>query len=94
MAGLELLEQTGALRALLLLDERQRYITELRRTSLNPKGIVSQDALMKIRHNLKNLGLAEEVTESGPRPKTFLVITEKGKKVAEKIREIQGILEE
>ncbi|MGV9103877.1 MAG: hypothetical protein ACOC3C_07165 [Candidatus Thorarchaeota archaeon] len=33
-------------------------------------------------------------TEEDARPKTFLVITEKGKKVAEKLREIQELLEE
>ena len=36
MNQLELIEQTGALRALLLISEKQRFVTELRKTSVNP----------------------------------------------------------
>ena len=91
---LELLEQTGALRCLILTSEKPRYITELRRTSVNPDGIASQDALRTIRANLSELGLIKEEMEDSIRPKTFLVITEKGKRVAKKIKEILEILEE
>ncbi|MHA1956779.1 MAG: hypothetical protein ACW968_07610 [Candidatus Thorarchaeota archaeon] len=92
MHELEFLEQTGALRTLLLVSQRRRYITELRRTSVNPEGVASQDSLKKIRYNLHELGLVTEEMEEGIRPKTFLVITEKGKLVAQKISEIQEIL--
>ena len=91
---LELLEQIGALRTLLSTLEKPRYITELHRTSVNPQGVASLDALRKVRLNLAELGLIIEEIEEGPRPKTFLVITEKGKRVAEKIREVLAILEE
>jgi len=39
-------------------------------------------------------GLIIEEIEEGPHPKTFLVITDKERRVAQKIREIQEILEE
>jgi len=54
--------------------------------------VASLDSLKTVRYNLGELGLITEETEEGVRPKTFLVITEKGKLVAEKIREIQKIL--
>jgi len=76
-----------------LLQERPRYVTEFLRSGLNPEGIVSQDALRKCRQNLRQLGLIVEETETGPRPKTFLRLTPKGQRVAEKIREILEILE-
>ena len=94
MQYLDLLEQTGALRVLLLLNEKQRYITELRKSSVNPEGIMSQDSLWKCRRNLTELKLIIEEIEDGPRPKTFLVITEKGRRVAEKIAQILEILHE
>jgi len=90
---IELLEQTGALRVLMLLLEKPRFITELKSSSVNPRGIVSLNALTTIRANLKKLDLIREEIEEGPRPKTFLVITEKGRRVAEKVREILTILE-
>ena len=40
------------------------------------------------------MGLIIEQIEEGPRPKTFLVITEKGRRVAEKVKEVLEILEE
>ncbi len=89
---LELLEQTGALRTLVKVYERPRFITELVRSSINPEGIASLDSIMKVREKLGELGLIREEMEEGARPKTFLVITEKGKKVAERLREIQEIL--
>jgi len=90
------LEQYGALRLLLELDEKQRFITELIRRSTNPEGIMSQDALKNLRWSLseKGLGLIKEEMEEGPRPRTYLVITDKGRRVAQKIREIQEVLEE
>ncbi len=94
MELLEKLESVGSLRLLLLLQVRQRYVTELIKRAWNPEGIMSQDALRKCRNNLSKLGLVKEVMEEGPRPKKFLVITDKGRKVAEKVCEIQDILEE
>lgn len=94
MEELELLEQNGALRALILILEKPRYITELRRSGVNPEGIVSLTSLNKVRENLGQLGLITEEMEEGPRPRTYLVITQKGKRVAEKLREIQEILED
>jgi DNA-binding MarR family transcriptional regulator len=41
----------------------------------------------------RGLGLIEEHMDEGPRPKTHLVITEKGRKVAELIKRIQTVLE-
>jgi len=94
MDKLELLEQNGILRALVAIVEKPRYVTELRRSGVNPDGIMSLDSLDKCRANLSRLGLITESMEKGPRPKTFLVITEKGRRVAKKIKEIEGILEE
>jgi len=96
LQALEKLEQLGALRLLVLLSEKERYVTELLRGRTNPEGITSQDSLRMCRWELgeRGLGLIEEHMEKGPRPKTFLVITEKGRRVAKKIKEIEGILEE
>jgi len=91
---IELLEQTGALRCLLLCADKKRFITELRRSAVNPDGIASQNALDTIRHNLVELGLITEEMEEGPRPRTWLVITEKGKTVAQLIKRIQLLIEE
>jgi DNA-binding MarR family transcriptional regulator len=88
------MEQTGLLRTLILLSEKKRYITELKKTGLNPEGVGSLETLSKVRMSLSQLGLAIEELEEGHRPKTFLVITEKGRRVAEKVKEIQEILEE
>ena len=91
---LEKFEQTGALRTLLLVEEKPRFITELKRSSIHPEGIASFDTIRSVRDNLAELGLIKEEMEEGARPKTFLVITEKGKRVAKKIKEILEILEE
>lgn len=91
---IELLEQVGTLRVLLKVYERPHYITELVRMDINPNGVASLDTLRRIRMNLVELRLITEEIEEGPRPKTFLVITPKGRRVAEKIKEIVEILEE
>ena len=91
---IEYLEQTGALRVLLRIIDKPRYVTELVRSGINPDGIASLDALKTVRKNLQSLGLIVEELEEGPRPKTFLVITEKGRRVAEKVNESLAILEE
>jgi DNA-binding MarR family transcriptional regulator len=61
---------------------------------INPNGVASLDTLRRIRTNLQELDLITQEIEEGPRPKTFLVITPKGRRVAEKVREILEILEE
>ena len=91
---LELLEQTGMLRVLLRVSEKPRYVTELVRSSINENGIASLESIRRIRIGLTRLQLITEEIEEGPRPKTFLVITEKGRRVAEKIAQILEILEE
>lgn len=93
MRQLTLLEQTGILRLLLLLDQREHHIAELKRTSVNPKGIGSQTAVDNCRRKLAELELAKEWTEEVTPFKTLLIITEKGRLVAQKIREIEAILE-
>ena len=87
------LEQTAALAILILAYERPRYITELVRTSINPSGIGSQDSIRTARRTLVLLGLIKEETEEGPRPKTFLKLTEKGKRVAKLVSLIDEKLE-
>ncbi len=82
------------MRVLLMLQEKERFVTELLRGQFNPRGIVSQDALRRCRQNLRRLGLIVEEREEGPRPKVYLRLTEKGRRVAEKIREILAILEQ
>ncbi|MHA2069605.1 MAG: hypothetical protein ACXABY_35020, partial [Candidatus Thorarchaeota archaeon] len=41
IAQLKKLEQNGALRLLVLIAERDRFITELLKSSVNPSGIIS-----------------------------------------------------
>jgi len=91
---LHLMEQNGALRILVQISEKDRYITELRKSGVNPEGVVSLSSLNICRQDLGDLGLIEEIVEEGARPRTYLVITDKGRRVAQKIREIQEILEE
>jgi len=92
MSGIELLEQTGFLRLLLLLEKRKYYVTELKKSEINPTGIGSLETVSKIRDSLKALGLIEEYSEERPPFKTFLIITDKGRIVVQKIHEIQQVL--
>ena len=93
MSRLALLEQTGILRLLLLLAEGDRHVGEMKRTSINPVGIGSQATVDNCRRKTTELGLAREWTEDITPFRTYLSITEKGRLVAEKIREIEAILE-
>lgn len=61
---------------------------------MNPEGIASQNALDTVRQNLVQLGLITQSMEEGPRPRTWLTITEKGRRVADLIKSIQTLLEE
>ncbi|MHA1961562.1 MAG: hypothetical protein ACW99U_15175 [Candidatus Thorarchaeota archaeon] len=89
---LRLLEQTGALRTLVLLNERKRFISELKRCAVNPEGVASQDALRAVRTNLLKLGLITEYIEDGRTPRTYLALTDKGRQVAQKTKEILSTL--
>ncbi|MFW9890229.1 MAG: hypothetical protein ACFFER_18755 [Candidatus Thorarchaeota archaeon] len=91
---MERIDQDGILRLILALSERPHYISEIIRRSINPNGFMSQTSLSRYRKALVDLGLILEETEEGPRPRTFLTITEKGRRVAEKLREIEAILRE
>ena len=93
MTALEKLEYPGAMQLLLALVERQRYVTEILRKRSIPGGFISQTSLDKCRLHLEELGLMKEEMEEGPRPRTYLIISDKGRRVAQKIREIQEILE-
>ena len=90
---IELLEQTGILRLLLLVEEKNRHIGEIIRDSQNTEGIGSQATVTHCRRKLSELELINEETENVTPFKTFLIITEKGRLVAQKIREIAAILE-
>jgi predicted transcriptional regulator len=96
MKLLEGIEHQGALQLLLKLatSKHKEYITSVIRRKGNDDGFITLTSLGDCRRDFKKLGLMEEQIEEGPRPKTFLVITEKGKRVAEKIREMLEILEE
>ena len=59
-----------------------------------PEGVAIFDSLNKCRRSLGDLGFIEKVIQEGSHPKTFVVITDKGRCVAQKIMEIQEILEE
>ena len=94
MTALEKLEYPGAMQLLLALVERKRYVTEILRKRSVPNGFISQTSLGKCRLHLKELGLMKEEMEESARPRIYLVITDKGRHVAQKIREIQKILDE
>jgi hypothetical protein len=78
MRLLTLLEQTGLLRTLVLVAERDRFITELKHSAVNPNGIGSVQTIWRVRDNLVELGLIQVIEEEGPRAKKFLRITPKG----------------
>ena len=48
----ELMEQTGLLQVLVLVAEEKRYITELKKTEVNPDGIAALETIYRIRDNL------------------------------------------
>jgi hypothetical protein len=93
IAQLKKLEQNGALRLLVLIAERDRFITELLKSSVNPSGIISLDSLRKCRLKLGELGLITEKMETDARRKTYLSITEDGKRVADLVLRILEIID-
>lgn len=96
MKKLEGIEHEGALQLLLTLAtaKEKQYVTSVIRRQHNPDGFITQSKLDECRRTFRELGLITEQLDEGPRPKKFLIITEKGRRVAEKIREILEILEE
>ena len=86
MRLLTLLEQTGLLRTLVLVVEKDRFITELKHSAVNPNGIGSVQTIWRVRDNLVELGLIQVVEEEGPRAKKFLRITPKGSRFVKWLR--------
>ena len=85
MNGLELLEQTSACRALVyLLKNNRSTISEI----LN-KGDFSQTSLYNALRKLRDAGLIQEELEQEFPRRRLISLTEKGKKVAEKLEEIE-----
>ena len=96
MEHLEGIEHQGSLQLLLTLatSNQREYITSVIRRKGNDRGFITLTSLNDCRIDFPKLGLMVEEIEEGPRPKTFLVITGKGRRVAEKVKEILEILEE
>ena len=84
----DLMEQTGLLKTLLLLEEKPRFVNELIRSSQNPSGIGSYGTVKRVRNNLIDLGLAETVVEEGPPKTIYLKLTEKGQKVMDLLNDM------
>lgn len=78
------LEQTGAIKLLLFLNERG----ECKTWDITKNG-VSQPTFYRVMPVLKELGLVEEVVDP---PRRIFRLTEKGKKVLEKLMEVEAIL--
>lgn len=88
MAGLDLLEQTSACRVLVyLLKSKSSTVSDI----LN-KGNFSQTSLYNALRKLKDAGLIQEELEQEFPRRRLISLTEKGRKVAEKLEEIEGIL--
>ena len=85
------LEQTGAIQLLFYLKKKKKAkIGEMVRENV---GIVSQSAIYRAIPVLKKLKLIKEETLTNP-PRRIFSLTEKGKRVLEKLREIEEILRE
>ena len=90
---LESLEQTGAIKMLVTLLEKDRFITELIKSTFNPEGVASQQAMNKARQVLLRLQLIEEYGKE-ERPRLYLRLTDKGRTVAEHLKAIQDLLDQ
>jgi predicted transcriptional regulator len=84
----ELDETEGALRVLLTLHEEG----PLPRTKLIEKAPIGKQAIYTALKTLWKLGLAKEERTKGFPGTVLDVLTEKGKRVAEKVKEIEGLL--
>ncbi|MGQ4834536.1 MAG: winged helix-turn-helix transcriptional regulator [Candidatus Asgardarchaeia archaeon] len=88
---LKTLEQTGALEILIfLLKNKRSRITET--LEFLRENNIGQTAMYNALKVLKKAGLIEDTVEGFPRTR-YLSLTEKGTRIAEKILEIQKILE-
>jgi len=91
---LEWLQQAATTRVLIRLLDGPRYISELIRGVRYPEGIASQQSIAAARILLKLMGLIEEYDgEETPRPRLYLRLTEKGRKVAELLRSIEEVIQ-
>ncbi|MEX2753738.1 MAG: hypothetical protein Q6366_017950 [Candidatus Freyarchaeota archaeon] len=84
------LEQTAAIKLLLYLEERGE--AKMGQIVQDHKGRASQSALYRAIPLLKDLKLVEEHLLAAP-PRRIIKITEKGKQVAKKLKEINQTLE-
>ncbi|MHA1903618.1 MAG: hypothetical protein ACXADL_16730 [Candidatus Thorarchaeota archaeon] len=67
----------------------------LHRTAVNPEGVASQDGLRNARLVLLHVNLIElYFGRETPRPRLYLRLTEKGRKVAEHLKAIEDLLSE
>lgn len=88
MNGLDLLEQKSACRVLVyLLENDSSTISDI----LN-KGDFSQTSLYNALRKLKDADLIQEELEKEFPRRRLISLTEKGKKVAEKLEEIEKLL--
>lgn len=78
---------------LVTLSEKDRFITELIKSTFNPEGVASQQAMNKARQILLGLQLIEEY-ETEEESRLYLKLTERGRAVAEHLKAIQDLLEQ
>ena len=89
--SLKSLEQTGALEILYLLLKKGRVrITET--LEFLRKNEIGQTAMYNAIKTLKENGLIEDVVEGFPRSR-YLMLTDVGRQIAEKVSEIKDILD-
>lgn len=87
MGKIEKLEQTTALRALLCIYENEKIWHHKLMEELK---ITHAPTLNRGLLNLKELGLIDDIKEPpGRGSKRWLIVTEKGRKIAEKVKEIE-----
>ncbi|MHA1506711.1 MAG: hypothetical protein ACTSR0_05990 [Candidatus Asgardarchaeia archaeon] len=89
--SLKYLEQRGILRSLLIIAEKDRVKTTELLNELRKFGI-GQDAMYSSIKNLEKLGLIRREVRDYPMTR-YIIITEKGKKVAEELKRLEKMLE-
>ncbi|MCX8181648.1 MAG: helix-turn-helix transcriptional regulator [Candidatus Methanomethyliaceae archaeon] len=88
MKSLELLEQTSACRVLVYLSRNNKSAV----SDILNKGDFSQTSLYNALRKLKDAGLIQEELENEFPRRRLISLTEKGRKVAEKLEEIEGAI--
>jgi hypothetical protein len=58
-----------------------------------PEGLAIFDSLNKCLRSLGDSGFIEKVMQEGPRSKTFVVITDKWRRAAQKVREYYAYMQ-